>query len=63
MAPISYISIKEAARLLGVSRQRVQELIQDDKLPATKLAGSTIWMIDEADIMRRIQRFNKKEVK
>ena len=56
---ISYVSIKEAAHLLGISRQRVQELIRSGKLPARKLAGGIAWMVNEADVMARIQRLNK----
>jgi excisionase family DNA binding protein len=56
------VSIKEAAMLLGISRQRVQELIRSGKLPASQLAGSSVWLIRTADVLKRLQG-SKKEVK
>lgn len=50
-----YVSVKEAARLLGISRQRTQELITLGKLPARRLPGSKYWMVREADILKRVQ--------
>lgn len=54
-AEVAYVSIKEAAELLGISRQRVQELIRQQKLPAIKLSGSTVWLIRESDVLARLQ--------
>jgi excisionase family DNA binding protein len=56
MPEVAYVSIKEAAQLLGISRQRVQELIRDGKLPANRLAGSTVWLVREADVIKRLQQ-------
>jgi excisionase family DNA binding protein len=50
-----FVSVKEAARLLGISRQRCQELIADGKLPALKLTGSKFWMVSEQDIVKRLR--------
>jgi excisionase family DNA binding protein len=50
-----YVSMKEAARLLGISRQRCQELVADGKLPAIKLAGSNFWMVREQDVVKRLR--------
>lgn len=45
------IGVVEAAERLGVSRQRVLQLIADQLLPAQRIGRS--WSIDEADIARR----------
>lgn len=55
---VVYVSIREAAQLLGVSRQRVQELIRTGKLPAQRLPGSPIWLIREADVLARLQQMS-----
>jgi len=39
----------EAAELLGVSRQRVNQLAQDGKLPARHVAGR-YWVLTRADV-------------
>jgi excisionase family DNA binding protein len=47
-APHDYISAPEAAEILGVSRQRVLQLIQQKRLKAT-MVGS-VYLIKKADL-------------
>lgn len=42
------IGVSEAARRLGVSRQRVRALIQDKRLPAQMVAD--VWVIQAKDL-------------
>jgi excisionase family DNA binding protein len=60
---MSFVSVKEAANLLGVSRQRVQELITTEKLPAVKLTGGKVWMVKETDVIARVRRLVKARSK
>jgi excisionase family DNA binding protein len=48
-----FMSVKEVARLLGVPRHRVQQLIHEHKLKARKL-GRT-WLIDRVDLLTYTQ--------
>jgi excisionase family DNA binding protein len=43
-----YLTTKEAAERLSVSRQRVHQLIQEERLPAQKFGP--LWMIREEDL-------------
>lgn len=43
------LSVNEAARVLGVSRRRVQARINDGSLPAVKVGSQ--WVIDPADLL------------
>ena len=43
-----FISTNEAANSLGISRQRVLQLIETGRLPATKFAN--VYMIRKADL-------------
>lgn len=45
------VGVSEAAERLGVSRQRVLQMIADQRLPAQRVGQS--WSINEADIARR----------
>lgn len=45
------LTVQEAARELGVSARRVQELIADGVLKGRKLSG--VWIIDEESVMQR----------
>lgn len=45
------VGVSEAAKRLGVSRQRVLQMIVDQRLPAERVGQS--WSIDESDIARR----------
>jgi excisionase family DNA binding protein len=47
---MAIVSTKEAARRLGVSLRRVQAMIRQGIIPATKLTRE--WMIDTADLQR-----------
>ena len=47
----AYVSIKEAAQQLGVSRQRVNQLIHQGKLPARKIGAS--WMVDKSALVAK----------
>lgn len=46
-----FIGVSEAAQRLGVSRQRVLQMIAEQRLPAQRVGQS--WAINEADIARR----------
>ena len=48
MSREDYISTNEAAAALGVTRQRVLQLIQDGRLPAEKFAN--VYMIKPGDL-------------
>lgn len=48
------LSVKDSARILGVSESRVRKLIADDVLPATKIGRS--WGLREEDVMDRVAR-------
>lgn len=52
------IATDEAARCLGVSRRRVQELVASGVIPAVKLSGS--WFIEEDAIDERLASTNKR---
>ena len=43
--PINYYSVTECAKVLGVTRQRVQQLLKDDKLPPPDacVGGKAVW--------------------
>ncbi len=45
-----FITNKEVASRLGISKQRVWQLIQSGKLPAQKVGRD--WIIDENDLRR-----------
>jgi excisionase family DNA binding protein len=42
------LSVKDSAELLGISRQRIQALISNGRLPAQKIGNS--YVIKEADL-------------
>ncbi len=42
------LSVKEAAVVLGVNRQRIQQLIEADRLPAQKVGA--YYVIKESDL-------------
>jgi len=46
--PHDYISTPEAAEILGVSRQRVLQLIHQKRLKATKVAS--VYLIKKSDL-------------
>jgi excisionase family DNA binding protein len=46
----NFITNKEAAARLGISKQRVWQLIQSGKLPAQKVGRD--WIIDVNDLRR-----------
>jgi excisionase family DNA binding protein len=48
MGPENYITTNEAADVLGVTRQRVLQLIQDGRLKAEKFAN--VYMIRRGDL-------------
>lgn len=50
MSPENYITTNEAADVLGVTRQRVLQLIQDGRLKAEKFAN--VYMIRRGDLDR-----------
>ena len=52
------ITTEESARLLGVSRSRVLELIKSGQLKAEKMSG--VWLVDEESVIERNRTVNKK---
>jgi excisionase family DNA binding protein len=46
-----FIGVSEAGQRLGISRQRVLQMIADDRLPAQRVGRS--WSINEVDVARR----------
>lgn len=63
MGEIDFVSIAEAARVLGISRQRVQELVQEKKLAAVRLPGSQSWLIKRADLLLRVREMQLRRSK
>lgn len=53
----NFIPTKEAASRLGISKQRVWQLIQSGKLPAQKVGRD--WVIDEKDLDLPQVRYRK----
>lgn len=57
------VSLSEAARLLGVSRQRAHQLCQQGALAGAALMdcgdGRTAWVIPRAQVNERINRRKK----
>jgi excisionase family DNA binding protein len=49
------IGVTEAARMLGVSRQRVLTLIRQQRIPAKRLDGSPVYTLERQDIFRFIR--------
>lgn len=47
------LPVADAARILGLSVQRVRALLADDALPGRKVAGR--WLVDRAAVDRRIR--------
>ena len=54
---IDFISIREIAKLLDVSRSRVCNFIQDGVIPATKFGND--YMIGKEDAMRFAESYTK----
>ena len=57
------LTISEAARRLGVSRQRVHQLITAGKLEARKVIqpqGTALWLIQRAAVERHARRRNRR---
>lgn len=46
--PEGYLTTHEAARILGVTPERVIALIKAKRLPAEKVSG--VWIIKESDL-------------
>jgi excisionase family DNA binding protein len=46
----SLVSVREAAQLLKVSRQRIEQFILAGRLPASRIGS--YWAIDREDIQR-----------
>jgi excisionase family DNA binding protein len=44
----SYVTVKEAAKMLGISDSRVRELLGTGQLPGTKRGGA--WWIRRRDV-------------
>ena len=45
---VNLLSVKQAAEVLGVNRQRVQQLIESERLPAEKVGA--YYVINEKDL-------------
>lgn len=48
---MNYLSLEEAASSLGVTRRRVQALVERGQLPAQRVGG--IWLLEAADVHQR----------
>lgn len=48
---MEYLSLNEAAQALGVSRRRVQALVEKGQLPAHRVGGR--WLVEAADVNQR----------
>ena len=50
------VSVKEAAKLLNVKRQRVHQLLKAGRLTGARMqvGGFNLWMIDEGSIARQL---------
>lgn len=46
----SLVSLRDAADMLGVSRQKVQQLITEHRLPAVRIGGN--WQLSVVDVER-----------
>lgn len=59
-APIDtgqYITIADAARLLGLSRQRVHQLVKAGRLPAVQVGDrAKVWLLDRNNLVIRPSR-------
>jgi excisionase family DNA binding protein len=51
-----FVGVSQAARMLGVSRQRVQFLVSQGRIPAQRLDGSNIWLIESKDLTKFMKR-------
>ncbi len=58
---INLLSVKQAAEILGVNRQRVQQLIEAERLPAEKVG--TYYVIKEIDLELVRERKNGRPAK
>lgn len=54
---MNLLSLKEAAERLGVSARRVNQLIDENKLPAQKIGNS--YVIDEDDLSK-VKTYGKR---
>lgn len=48
-----WVVVKTAARMLGVSRQRIWQLIHAKRLKAKPLDGSRLWVVSVASVEKR----------
>ena len=48
---VNFLSLDEAALSLGVTRRRVQALVERGQLPAQRVGG--IWLVEAADVYQR----------
>lgn len=58
------ITIQQAAKLLGVSRQYIHQLIQKGKFKTAKkvkLGGYVVWVIEEEEVKRRLKNVVYKQ--
>ena len=53
------ISVPEAARRLGITRQAVHGLIKRGRLGGTKVSDKA-WIVDEVSVQERIERLKKE---
>ena len=58
---INLLSVKQAAEILGVNRQRVQQLIESERLPAQKVGA--YYVIEESDLKFVKERKNGRPPK
>ena len=58
---MNLLSVKQAAEVLGVNRQRVQQLIESERLPAEKVGA--YYVIKEKDLELVKDRKNGRPAK
>lgn len=55
-ALVGYMTVKEAATILGISQQRVRQLTGNDQLKNTRKVGPAL-IIPESEVLRRKEEF------
>jgi excisionase family DNA binding protein len=56
-----WIGITEAAKILGISRNTVQKLVEEGILPAYEVTGVKGWQFKRADVQGLIRRVEPKK--
>lgn len=57
------LSVKQAAEILGVNRQRVQQLIESERLPARKVGSYYVICESDLELIRKRKTGRPPKVK